>query len=393
MSFIPHIDPSSQPNRTQAAEQSEKKDNAMLRAARQVGSEESLEQTKEMAFFNPRETNKSFKTLQERQTLQPEPTTKQSSDVDKQEKPQDPKVAQTANNYNKSNPELKEQTLLILYGQIPEEGSEEDIQKVVDDFYSDKALADEAIDFLIEVSENKQMLKKKLITTKERFNTHFGQEIRAGRNISTQARLFSTKGLGNPTFLRDIYKGIIENKRSAQDLFDELTEKFKFSDMKNVIDFVLHALGDDLKSKGSSITKGELQALMGESKNMQAILGLFRFFQSRMSLIKQGFKHKDLMLPSRMSFELLARVIVQFLKERYPSSDKVLKLAYLLGVSDELEAQMIVFSQYRDAMRNISPLLFFSDRHRQEVLTVFMETLSDLEDEIDDEEDESEDQS
>lgn len=390
MSFIPDIGGISRPDQTKSAEQNEKKENAMLARARQVGTEESLEQTKELVTFNPRERNKNFKPLRDRNL--PRMQAPEKTKEPEKTAPRDPASANIANRYGQKNPELNPNTLLILQARIPEEASEEDIQSILDEFYSDKALADEALDFLIEVSENKEALKQKMITTKQRFNSHFGKEIRAGRNISSQARLFSSKGLGSPTALRGLYSDLIKNPRNAQTLFDELTEKFKFSDMKNVIDFILHSLGDDFKAKGSSIAKGELQSLMGESKNMQAILGLFRFFQSRMSLIKKSFKHKDLNLPSRLTFELLARVIVQFLKERYPSSDKVLKLAYLLGIADELEAQMIIFSQYRDAMRNISPLLFLSERHRQEVLTVFMETLSDLEDEIDEEEEEEEEE-
>lgn len=404
MSFIPEIGGVSGKDNARNIQQQEAKEQQLLSQARQVGSEESLTQTKEGMSFVPRE-KKEFKTLKERLTEPPRtqpktPTEKKPDGPQRAEKPSDTQRAERfsestsadaiAERYNKQNPELKPKTLLILQNRIPEAATEEEIQQLVDDIYADKALADEAIDFLIEVAENKKMLRNKLINAKQKFNSHYGVEIRAGRNISAQARLYSTRGLGSPTALREFYSDLVKNPRTSQDLFDELTEKFKFSDMKNMIDFILHSLGDDLKSGGSSIAKGELQALMGESKSMQAILGLFRFFHSRMSLIKKAFAQKDLSMPSRMTFELLARVIMKFLKERYPSSDKVLKLGYLLGISDELEAQMIVFMQYRDAMRNLSPLLFLSERHRQEVLMVLMETLSDLEDELDEEEEDEE---
>ena len=155
--------------------------------------------------------------------------------------------------------------------------------------------------------------------------------------------------------------------------------------MKNIIDFILHSLGADMKSKGPSISRQELQRLFGEARNMQAILGVFRFFFSRMKLLKGQFSRSGLSLPGRINFESLAKLLMELLKERYPSSNKILQLAYTLGISEEVAAQIIIFTQYRDAMRHISPKLFKSERHRQELLLTLIETLSDLEDELDEE--------
>ena len=218
----------------------------------------------------------------------------------------------------------------------------------------------------------------------------YGREIQAGRNIGAQARAFSEKGLGSPTALRDLYREITGNPRSPHKLFEELVEKFKFSDMKNIIDFILHSLGSDMKAKGPSISKAELQRLFGEARNMQAILGVFRFFFGRMKMIKGQFDRFDLSMPSRINFEALARLLMKLIEERYPTPDKILKQAFTLGIAEELAAQVIIYTQYRDAMRHISPKLFKSERHRQEVLMALMETLSDLEDELNEDEDEDE---
>jgi hypothetical protein len=79
---------------------------------------------------------------------------------------------------------------------------------------------------------------------------------------------------------------------------------------------------------------------------------------------------------------------MKLLQERYPSPDKILKIAFALGIAEELAAQVVIFTQYRDAMRHVSPKLFKSERHRQEMLMALMETLSDIEDELNDEEEE-----
>ena len=357
--------------------------------ARQVGSEARLEQASEMMIFNPRDLHKKFQPLNEKVLKQPQSEKGQKSEEQKgADASESAATEQIAEDYYQRNPELQKKTLLLLQQQMKPEDDAEKILEKLQKTFTDKSLADEAIDFLIDVSQNKEEMRRKYIEAKQNFNAQFGREIRAGQNIAAQARAFSEKGLGSPTGLRDLYREVTGNPRDPHKLFDELTQKFKFSDMKNIIDFILHSLGTDMKAKGPSISKGELQRLFGEARTMQAILGLFRFFHSRMKLIKGMFDRFELTMPSRINFDVLARLLMVLLRERYPTPDKILKQAFTLGIAEEIAAQVIVFTQYRDAMRNISPKLFKSERHRQEVLMALMETLSDLEDEMEDDEDE-----
>ena len=87
-----------------------------------------------------------------------------------------------------------------------------------------------------------------------------------------------------------------------------------------------------------------------------------------------------------MSFETLAKLFIKMIGERYPSPDKVLRFARLLGIDKDLLAQIIIFTQYRDAMRGVAPRLFQSEKHRQDMLMVLIETLSDLDDQVAEEE-------
>ena len=110
--------------------------------------------------------------------------------------------------------------------------------------------------------------------------------------------------------------------------------------MKTLIDFFLHSLGSDLKSKGPSIDHAELHRLMSETRKLQAILGIFRFFKSRMALIASAFFRQGLALPGRISFEELAKLFMKFLQERYPAPEKVLQMAIQLGLAEEWLAQI-----------------------------------------------------
>jgi len=357
--------------------------------ARQVGSEEDLQEATEMMSFNPLAMKKKFETLKNKNQPPAETSKSQKTEEQKEADAGDTSaIEELAEDYYQRNPELQKKTLTNLFKEMKPDDTHDKVLDRLQKTYTDKALADEAIDFLIEVSKNKDEIKQKYITVKQNFNAQFGREIQAGRNMGIQARAFAEKGLGSPTALRDLYRELTGNPRTPHKLFEELTQKFKFSDMKNIIDFILHSLGSDMKAKGPSISRAELQRLFGEARSMQAILGVFRFFFGRMKMIKGQFDRYDLTMPSRINFEVLARLLMKLLQERYPTPDKILKLSFTLGIAEELAAQVVVYTQYRDAMRHVSPKLFKSERHRQEILMALMETLSDLEDELNNEEEE-----
>lgn len=357
----------------------------------QVESQEDFKTIADQALFSPMRMQKKFEKLEDKVKR---PTREEAGAKTEAKKEagqvETSETEEIAQHYFERNPELQKKTLLILQQRIKNDDSADEILTKLQETFTDKSLADEAIDFLIDTARGREEMRNKLLMAKERFNAAYGREIRAGRNIASQAREFSRAGLGSPTALRDLYRDITSAPRDAHQLFEELTEKFEFSKMKNIIDFILHSLGADLKAKGSSISHAELQRLFSEARSMQAILGIFRFFYARMGLVKKEFERQDLVLPSRITFELLARLLMKLLQERYPSPDKVLKLAFILGIAEEVAAQIIIFTQYRDAMRHISPKFFKSERHRQDLLMTIMEALSDLEDEFEEEEEEGE---
>lgn len=357
----------------------------------QVESEEAMTAYAEGGTeFNPLAMGKDFKEIH-KQTRKDAPSSVQAAE----EQEEDPEILQrVAQAFNKKNPELNPRSLIAVRANIYADNTPEEMLSKLKGAYPDPSLADDALDFLIQVSEKNPALKQKLETAKKNLNETEGREVRAGKNIQQAAREFSEKGLGNPTALRDLYRDITGNPREAPALFDELAKSFPFPKMKIVIDFVLHSLGHDMKAKGPSISRPELQRLFSEARTLQAILGVYRFFHSRMQLIQGEFKRADLTLPSATNFLNLAKTFMTVIKERYPNAQRILALASTLGLSEEILAKIIVFTQLRDALRNVSPKLFKSEQHRQDVLMTFIETLSDLEDELDkeDEEDEEEEE-
>ena len=337
----------------------------------------------ELNVFNPLALSKQFESLekkfqsQHRGVAQSTSSSKETEEAD-----------QIAVEFETSNPELSAKVLMILASRMSPQDSLDEMMRKLSETYKDPSLADEAIDFLIASHKGNPEMLQKFEEMKSVFNELFGRDIRAGRNIAEQAREFSKEGLGSPTALRDLYRDIVANPRDPQVLFEELTSMFSYDKLKKVIDFILHSLGTDMKSKGPSISKEELERLFTESRIMQAFEGLYAFFQKRMRLIMGQFDLEGLTLPGSLTFELLAKQLMKLLKERYPSSDKIIQLSLSLGISGALAAQIIIYTQYRDAMRNISPRLFKSERHRQDLLQAILDALSDLEDLLEEEDEE-----
>jgi type III secretion protein W len=304
-------------------------------------------------------------------------------------------VKDTAQRFNQRNPELKVTVLVLLSDHIKLGDSKEVILKKLQQFYPDVSLADEALDYLIEVSEQQQ-LAEELKRSKEEMNLQHGREITSGRNIQAQVQSAAAQGLGTPTSLRDLYRDITGNPREATTLFEELSQKYAFKDLKAVADFLLHALGTDLKAKGPSIPPGQLHRLVSEARSLQAILGVYRFFRSRMNLVQTLFLKENLTMPSELTFENFAKVFISLVNERYPTADKVLQSARRLGVEDWLVAKIIALSQLRDAIREVSlGRIYRSLEHRDELYMSIIEALEDLEDELeellDEEKEEEED--
>jgi type III secretion protein W len=362
------------------------KANLLNRAMRQIAVKEGFQQWAEQGFDGI--AKKDFRSLEEQHKRRyrvksaEDKGLSDDSEVVEEIHPLEDAAAQ----YEKRNPELKMQALILLRNQLSMNDTADDILQKVLKMYPDYSLADEALEFLLDTTGG--ALQTRVREAREQFYQKYEREIKAGRNIAVQAREFAEQGLGQPTALRDMYRDITGNPRDPHALFDELFSEYSYAKMKTVIDFLLHSLGADLKSKGPSISRTELQLLMEDARNLLAILGVYRFFKERMRLIESQFVSYDLVFPLRITFELLAKQFLALVGQRYVSSEKILKLARNLEISETLAAQIIIFTQMRDAIRQIAPRLYRNQRHKDEILHAFLETLEEIEEQYYDNEEE-----
>lgn len=291
-------------------------------------------------------------------------------------------VKEEASKFEKKNPELKASILVLLLDKAKACRDKEELLKLIEQFYPDPTLADDALDFLLATTVG--TLKDLVQQAKDELNSTRGREIRAGKNIAEDVQKFVTLGLGAPSKLRDLYRDITGNPRDPIALFMELGDRFSYKEMRKVLAYLFHALGSDLKSGGPSIPPGFLHTLLTEVRNLQAGLGLMHFFKNRMRLINFLFERNEIPLPSDLNFENLSRQFVTLLQERYPTPDKVLQLANKLGISKQTLAEIIIFSQMRDAIREIALAHFYrSLQHRDEIQKAIIDCLDNLEEELD----------
>jgi type III secretion protein W len=282
-----------------------------------------------------------------------------------------------AQDYNRRNPELPANRLQRLRASLRPNQSAEEVLEEVSGTFSDPTLADEALEYLEKATEG--ALKESVRRAREMLNEAKGREIIAGRNVDSVAKAFNKKGLGEtPTELRNLYRDITGNPRDHNILFTELSEQYPFDQLKLVVAFLLKGMAYDLKSKGPSIQQAELMRLMTETRNLQSILWVYLFFRGRMGLLRSLFEQYGLPLSDKLTFERLAKEFIKLAEERYPSAMKLLKQTEKLELEEDIE-KIIVLMQYRDAIRGLSPRLYKSLRHRQDLLLVILETLEELE--------------
>lgn len=340
----------------------------------------------EEAVFNPLAMSRKFQDLKTKTRGGSRDEESEGAQRKKEEKQQRiEKIGAIADEYSrKSYQELKPKTLLLIKERIAKGDTADDVLRKILEVYPDYSLADEVLDFLIATSDAE--MGTVIQEAKNTLQESFKREIIAGKNISNKAREFSLLGLGSPTALRDLYREITGNPRDPTILFEQFASTFPYDKMKTVIEFLLHSLGSDLKSKGPSIPRGELHRLVTETRVLQAILGVYKFFDLRMKLVESAFTRNGLTLPQKISFQFLAKLFVRYIQERYPNADKALHLGIELGVSEELDALLILLLQFRDATRQIAPRLFKSEQQRQDVLRSFMDALSQIDEKLEEEE-------
>jgi len=279
--------------------------------------------------------------------------------------------------YNKNPMEVEKDQLRDLRKSINDDDSPNEILRKVLKYYPDYALADMAFDFLLDITHGK--LRENVEIAKKIFYQNFEHEIAAYKNTLVLSQVFAKEGLGVPSNLRALYRDISTNPHDPHLLFDKLSKNFTYDHLRKVIRYLLHSLGADLTSKGPSIDRGELYKLFSDVRTLQAILGVYLFFRSRMKLLRTLFTKNQMDLPKGLNFENIAKSFMELLKDKAVSPEKVSTQIDNLNVR-ELVGRIFVTTQMRDGIRNVAPRLYKTEKQKQEILQAIITLIEDMDD-------------
>lgn len=334
--------------------------------------EDPLENT--AAAFRAQQRHELSKNLENRKWTKETQTTSDTPIVEGLGEKKDEDLARQ---FQEKNPELPADRLMALKKKLSPHLSLDQLQQLVESFFSDPTLTDAAFDYLVHISPSP--LKEQLIEAKRMFFQTHQREVIGGKNITAAAREFVSQGLASsPSVLRTLYADVTAVERPHNDLFDFLSQKYSFSQLQPAIAFLLQCASYELKSEGPSIEKEKLLRLMQEVKDLESILGTYLFFEGRMDLMQRLYKELGAPYPQQMQFETLAKTFMRLVNDRYPTADKMNKAIEQLNIHSDPE-KVIFLSQFQSAVRNLSPRLYQSIKHRDDLLLAFISALEQLE--------------
>ncbi len=333
------------------------------------------------AFNNPLTIMRRFERLDEKLRAKKNGTEQSKSTDEESALIED--ISEAAEALEQQHPDLSSEDLIDLFLALHRGVTEDELLGLAKEKLKDPTLIDTALDFLTENSKGKEKTVAK--RAKEELLLQSGREVSAGHNIGGSAYQFAEEGLGTATMLRELYRELTSKERSALQIFQELFSLYKFDRVLQGIAFLLASLGLDLNAKGPSIDPAQLKSILTDCQKLQGIVGVYAFFNRRMSLLKAEFERYGLELPKELNFESLSRTFLRILEDKYPSIKNLFAALKSLGLGEELIAQMLILGQNRDALRHTSRRLYRDEKHRQDLMKALEEAAEEIEDLLDQE--------
>ncbi|WP_348664005.1 type III secretion system gatekeeper subunit SctW [Chlamydia vaughanii] len=283
--------------------------------------------------------------------------------------------ADLADKYTENNSEISGSDLRNLRDSIKDDASEEEILDLVKSKFSDPALQSTALDYLIQTTPNtKGALKDSLIRAQQNHTQQNRQAVVGGKNILFASQEYaSTLNVSAPG-LRELYLNVTSDFHSCEKLLDMLKTRYDFQEMGTVSSFLLKGMSADLKSEGSSIAPAKLQVMMSETRNLQAVLTGYNFFEAKLPTLVSSLKADGVSLPADLKFDKVADTFFGLINDKFPTPSKMEREVRGL-VGDDTEAVTGILNLFFVALRGTSPRLFSSAEKRQQLGTMMANAL------------------
>ncbi|MEF9497187.1 type III secretion system gatekeeper subunit SctW [Chlamydia sp. 04-14] len=282
--------------------------------------------------------------------------------------------ADLADKYTENNAEISGQDLRSIRDSLHDDSSEEDILDLVKSKFSDPALQSVALDYLVQTTPaSKGALKDTLIKAQQNHMQQNRQAVVGGKNIlfasQEYASLLNTSAPG----LRALYLQVTSDFHSCEQLLTTLQSRYSFEEMGTVSSFILKGMAADLKSEGSSVPPPKLQVMMSETRNLQAVLTGYDFFQTKLPTLTASLKADGVSIPD-LKFDKVADTFFKLINDKFPTASKMERGVRDL-VGEDTEAITGMLNLFFVALRGTSPRLFASAEKRQQLGTMMANAL------------------
>lgn len=224
--------------------------------------------------------------------LQKTPEAKKAQETQK-------KKETAAKNFQNKNPALKEEKLLRFYERSQSFTSKEEFREEVEKQFPNPALADEALDFLKEVTEDTAQLKL-IDAAQQKLQEEKKLEIADARRFASELVSKAQTFSGDPKVLHEFAYQLMHNPKASQvgycfEVYRGLNSTFSRPQINDVIKHCLHYGGELVKNNK---TENVLLAITNRNiRAFQSIIQVFRASEAKTDVVDLYCKSNGLDMP------------------------------------------------------------------------------------------------
>ncbi|BDV01947.1 SepL/TyeA/HrpJ family type III secretion system gatekeeper [Thermodesulfomicrobium sp. WS] len=226
-----------------------------------------------------------------------------------------------------------------------------------------------ALELLEESSGENAELQALAREAKAALEAQSGPSIRAGRNVSTAASEYASRGLGETGELRDFYRETVLRYEGATETFRAVAERFPGQSLPEAVAFLIRAVGNDLHARGPSIEPEELRAILNDLYHLESLANLHQSCEQLLQRTRRGFGIASTLDPRELLGEFLTLKDKQWISE----SD-VLAVVKKTGIEDP-SARIYFLQGFLDFVRQAPLKLFPNSEGRLMLITKMQEAL------------------
>lgn len=231
---------------------------------------------------------------------------------------------ETAQQFQKNNPQLKADNLLDLRGKIQRGATKEQILGELAKLYPNKTdLQIEALKFLVQTTiEPKE--KERIGGILEEF-----QEINAkliAKDLEISAMVLKG-GVADPIAVRNMHQSMThDSPRDFNQLYKELHTLYpQAKDLKEVCKLLFSAAGAEIRSGGVGIEPGRLYNNIRQIRLLQAVMGPQRFFEKGWNRLANELLNLQIEQPAQLNVQTITAAFVDLILSDYPNAAKAMQ--------------------------------------------------------------------